>query len=145
MTAALDTMQGPVFTLMGACLCLAGVAGGWMIYTIRDDRRLAAEAASHAHRQDHSAAMCGASGVEVEDVLVSLDGHLFGLCPGCGKSHTPCSQIDRRNPFGRWVIDGHAPYIDPDYGLHSGGCWTNKFRIGDHGLCVCGRVERGVF
>lgn len=71
---------------------------------------------------------------------VSTDGHLYGLCPGCGTANPSCTIIDPHLPFGPWVIDEHPPYIDPDHGLHSGACWTRKLDTDDFGLCVCGEV-----
>jgi hypothetical protein len=144
MIAQLDSMGSAVFTLIGALGALGGVGLSWLIYTVRDDRRRAAEP-RHLPTRPHTAGYCGTGGDTVEGGCVSNDGHLYGLCPGCGQTDVSCSIIDPNLPFGPWVIDDHEPRIDPDLGLHGGECWTNKTRTGDYGLCVCGRVDEGVF
>jgi hypothetical protein len=139
--AVLNAPSDFAYTAAGVLLCAVGVVLGTKL-----QQHLAGRAEpQHLPTRPHTAGYCGTGGDTVEGQCVSLDGHLFGLCPGCGKANVSCSIIDPNLPYGPWVIDDHEPRIDPEWGLHGGECWTNKNRTGDYGLCVCGRVESGTF
>ena len=149
--AATTTNDPAVWMLIAACLVISALASAAIAYPMA--RRAAQRVFDRQHDQysdwlgalDAAEPSCPAAGDTVREHLVSTDGHLHGLCPGCGKTNVPCSIIDPNLPFGPWLIDDHAPRIDPDLGLHGGECWANKVRTDDYGLCVCDRVEGGVF
>jgi len=110
-------------------------------------------AAWRLHRRRHSAAVdaprfrghtmaeCGSSGDLVRDHLVTTDGYLVGLCPGCGASDVQCTQLDPTRPYGPWLINDHAPYVHPELGVHTGDCWVHKYRTGERDACICEGVE----
>jgi hypothetical protein len=133
-------VTGDILLMAGLCVILAALAAAAIAAPTA--RRVVDQVTD---RGPHTATTCGYSGWPVNESQVSLDGHLYDLCPGCGKTHVCCTIIDPNLPFGPWVVADHEPRIDPDLGLHDGECWANKSRTGDYGLCVCGRVESGLF
>jgi hypothetical protein len=139
--AVLNAPSDFAYTAAGVLLCAVGVVLGaaWQQHLARR-----AEPQNLPIRPT-TAGTCGASGSLVPEPSITSDGHLVGLCPACGSKHVSCSIVDPHLPFGPWVIDDHEPRIDPEWGLHGGECWMNKNRTGDYGLCVCGRVDQGVF
>lgn len=149
MTAAemVTTNDPAVYVLIVACVIIAVLAAAAIAVPAARREVQAEWDRQHDDWLDsiEPAPTCRASRDWVGGQCVSNDGHLYGLCPGCGKTNVSCTIIDPNLPYGPWVIDDHEPRIDPDLGLHGGDCWTNKHRTGDYGLCVCGRVEAGWF
>lgn len=150
MTGSLGPMAGEVHMLIACCLAISAVAAAAIAAPVA--RRVSQREWDRQHQDwldsiepEPTASHCRAGLDWVGGHCVSTDGHLYGLCPGCGKTNVSCSIIDPNMPYGPWIIDDHEPRIDPDLGLHGGDCWTNKTRTGDYGLCVCGRVESGQF
>jgi hypothetical protein len=139
--AQLDSVDSAVFTFIGVLGTLGGLGLSWLIYTVRDDRRRAAQPVIDVPRhREHTGSECGSSGDLVRDHLVTTNGRLLGLCPGCGAQDVTCTPVDRTWQYGPWQIDSHEPRIDPVHGLHTGACWVGKARACDLGLCICSGV-----
>jgi hypothetical protein len=149
-TGSLGPMAGEVHMLIACCLAISAIAAASIAYPVA--QRAAQRSWDRQHQDwldsiepDDASATCPAAGSMVNEYRVSNDGHLFGSCPGCGKTNVSCSVLDEHYYLSAWLIDDHEPRIDPDLGLHGGECWENKNRTGDYGLCVCARVESGTF